>query len=188
MTKIIKTINKAAELLNKGDVGVIPTDTVYGIAARAMDINATTRLYDIKHREHKPGTVIAANIQQLIDLGVSEQILDSVSHFWPGAVSIVIDVDKNLDYLSQDVGSVAFRVVADTKTKQLLELTGPLVTSSANQPGQPTSKNISEAISYFDNTVDFYFDVGTIASHNPSTIIKIDNDQITILRDGAVKI
>ena len=100
----------------------------------------------------------------------------------------ITHTNKNLDYLSQYVGSIAFRVVADMQIKQLLELTGPLVTSSANQPGKPVSNNIDQAVTYFGDSIDFYLDMGNLANREPSTIIKIENDKIIVLRDGAVKI
>lgn len=186
--KIIYSYSQAAELLNQGHVGVVLTDTVYGLAAKCSNISATTKLYRLKNREKKPGTVIAANIQQLIDLGLPKHELQIAEQFWPGPVSIVINIGNNLEYLHQAVGSVAFRVVADPKILKLLEITGPLITSSANTPGMPTSNNITEAINYFSDTVDFYLDCGEAINKPPSTVIKIVNNEIKILRQGASKI
>jgi L-threonylcarbamoyladenylate synthase len=175
----------AARLLNQGKVGVIPTDTVYGLAAKASDIKATTQLYNLKHREQKPGTVIAASVQQLLDLGLPKQSLKTVERFWPGPVSVVIDLNNSFKYLHQGVGSVAFRVVDDKNINEFLKLTGPLITSSANQPGMPVSKNIDEAIEYFGDSIDFYLDNGEATNNLPSTIIKIVDEKIIIIRQGA---
>jgi len=187
--KIIESYNIASDTLISGGIGVIPTDTVYGIVAKASDVDAVTKLYALKNREHKPGTVIAANIQQLIKLGVPESILKKIDdRFWPGPISVVIDLTDKFDYLHQGVGGVAFRVVDNPKTKVLLEKTGPLLTSSANQPGMPTSININEAINYFGDSIDFYLDGGEITNQPPSTIIRIVDNNIEILRQGAAKI
>lgn len=183
------SIPQATAALLSGGVGVMPTDTVYGLLARAQDRRAVTRLYQLKSRERKPGTIIAANVQQLVALGVPQHYLSQVKHLWPNPLSIVIPLGKNLDYLHQDVGAGALRVVADKQLQKLLLRTGPLLTSSANQPGQPSAANIQEAWDYFKNDVDFYVDGGDLSDRAPSTIIQITSDgTTTVLRDGAVKL
>jgi L-threonylcarbamoyladenylate synthase len=175
----------AATILLDGGVGTMPTDTVYGLVARAEDIKATTRLYELKKRERKPGTVIAANIEQLVNLGVSEHDLRIAEHFWPNPISIVINLSNQLGYLHQNTGSMPFRVVASKQLGKLLEMTGPLVTSSANQPGQSVSTTIQEAKDYFQDKVDFYIDGGNLSNRPSSTIIKIVGGNVEVLRQGA---
>ncbi|GAC1499509.1 MAG: L-threonylcarbamoyladenylate synthase [Candidatus Saccharimonadales bacterium] len=179
----------AEQLLQAGVVAVIPTDTVYGVVARASDQVAVKRLYELKNRASKPGTIIAASIEQLEQLGLKHRYLKAVEQFWPGKVSIVIPTSNpELAYLYQDKHSLAVRVTADRKLLDILTITGPLLTSSANQPGQPPAENISQAKAYFGNEVDFYIDGGDLSGHAPSTIISIVDDAIQVLRPGAVKI
>lgn len=178
---------KAIELLLAGKVGVMPTDTVYGIVARAEDESATTKLYAAKHRERKPGTLIAASVEQLKELDVPEDAITKVKQWWPGALSAVLPVNGRW-YLHQGLGDLAMRVVADTGVRAVLEKTGPLITSSANQPGQPGSTTIGEAIAYFGDTVDFYVDGGDLSGKAPSTIIRPRGNDIEILRQGSVHI
>jgi len=90
------------------------------------------------------------------------------------------------DYLHQGVTSLAMRIVADPQIRELLEQTGPLITSSANQPGHPPATTVEEAIAYFDDQIDFYVDGGTIKDVLPSTIIHPTPDGIEILRQGGV--
>src|SRR5438045_3494074 len=78
----IHTTQQALAVLLDGGVGVMPTDTLYGLVARASFPQAVTRLYTLKQREHKPGTVIAADVNQLIALGLYEQDVRAVEHFW----------------------------------------------------------------------------------------------------------
>lgn len=174
------------DALQRGGVGVLPTDTVYGIVARASDQTAVSRLYELKHREHKPGTVIAASVDQLVELGIKRRYLKSVEHFWPGAVSV--EMPHQLEYLHQGTGRQAFRIPNDSALLKILEKTGPLQTSSANQPGETPAKTLEEAKQYFGETVDFYVDGGEKKHHQPSTIIRIVDDAIEIIREGAVKI
>lgn len=171
-----------------GAVGIIPTDTVYGVVARAADATAVERLYAVKNREHKPGTVIAASIDQLETLGLKRRYLTAVSQFWPGAVSVIIPCGPELDYLHQGKRSLAVRIPGPVELRSLLEQTGPLLTSSANHPGQPTAVTADQARRYFDNQIDFYTDGGDLSGHQPSTIIRVIDDAVEVLREGAVKI
>jgi len=173
--------------LNSGKIGVMPTDTVYGVVARAEDEEAVSRLYALKRREQKPGTLIAASTAQLLHLGVPREQLEKVEKWWPGSLSAVL-VMHGREYLHQGVGDIAMRVVADPDLQKLLEKTGPLLTSSANQPGEPGATNLDEAWHYFGDAVDFYVDGGTITSRVPSTIVKPSSDGVIVLRQGAVKI
>lgn len=182
-------MTRAAEaLLKPGAVGVIPTDTVYGVVARAADQQAVERLYQVKRREAKPGTIIAANIDQLVGLGLKRRYLTAVEQWWPGALSVVIPCGDELSYLHRDLRSLAVRIPDKADLLGLLETTGPLLTSSANHPGQPTAHTVAEAKDYFGDEVDFYADGGDLSDHQPSTVVRIIDDAIEVLRPGAVKI
>lgn len=177
----------ASRLLISRTIGVIPTDTVYGVVARAHDREAVTRLYELKRREHKPGTLIAASVDQLVELGFKRRYLQAVEKFWPGPVSVVIPC-MELAYLHQGVGSLAVRIPNKSELLQLLQKTGPLLTSSANQPGEPPANTVAEAQAYFGNGVDFYEDGGDLSGAQPSTVIRVVDDAIEVLRQGAVHI
>lgn len=181
--------DSAASRLNElGIIGVIPTDTVYGVVARAGDERAVARLYALKDRDSKPGTIIATDIEQLQGLGLKHRYLKAVEQFWPGAVSVIIPCGPELQYLHQGKYSLAVRVPDKPELLGLLRQTGPLLTSSANQPGQPTATTVAKAKGYFGDEVDFYIDGGDLSDHKPSTIIRIVDDAIEIIREGAVKI
>jgi len=181
----VVTFEEAARLLAKGAVGVMPTDTVYGLVAQADNESAVQRFYALKNREQKPGTLIAANTAQLLALGVPQSEIDQVAKWWPNQLSAVLTVNGR-EYLHQGVGTLAMRVVAHPKIRELLEQTDPLITSSANQPGQPPATNLDEAAAYFGDTIDFYVDGGVIADALPSTIIRPTATGIEILRQGSV--
>lgn len=179
----------ASRLRIAGAVAVIPTDTVYGVVARAEDKDATERLYQLKRREDKPGTLIAANIDQLEKLGLKRRYLTAVEQYWPGPISVIIPcADPALSYLHRGKMSLAVRLPDDKKLQILLAETGPLLTSSANQPGQPPAVSIDEAKKYFGGAPDFYIDGGDLSARQPSTIIRIVDDAIEIIRQGAVTI
>jgi L-threonylcarbamoyladenylate synthase len=177
------------QLLDPGTVGIIPTDTVYGLAARAADQDAAERLYEIKGRSDKPGTLIAADIEQLEELGLKHRYLKAVEQFWPGAVSVVIPAaNPELKYLHRGKMSLAVRIPDNKNLQKLLAQTGPLLTSSANPPGEPTADTVQQARQYFGDQVDFYLDGGDLSGRPPSTVIRIIDDAIEVLRQGAVKL
>jgi tRNA threonylcarbamoyl adenosine modification protein (Sua5/YciO/YrdC/YwlC family) len=172
-------------LLQLGEIAVIPTDTVYGVVARLEDPKAVARLYALKQRERKPGTVVAATIEQLESLGMRQQDLLKVKDFWPAALSVIVPCDDTLLYVHQGVGSLAVRIPDDEALLVLLKETGPLLTSSANQPGKPPATTVLEAQAYFGDDVSWYQDGGYIF-RDPSTVVRVIDDKIEVIREGAV--
>jgi L-threonylcarbamoyladenylate synthase len=182
-------MNQIAKYLGQpGSVGIMPTDTIYGLVARALDREAVTKLYKLKGRQDKPGTFIAMSIDQLVELGLKRRYLTAVQEFWPGALSVVVPSGHELEYLHLGTNSLAVRLPDNDDLIDLLKITGPLLTSSANLPGQPPAKNIAEAKKYFPNQVDFFIDGGDIGEQQPSTIVRVVDDAIEVLRQGAVRV
>lgn len=175
------------DLLMYGAIGVLPTDTLYGLVCRAADERAVQKLYALKHREAKPGTIIVASAEQLIELGLNAPDLDRAAAYWPGPISVLIPAtEPKLAYLTQGLPELACRIVAaPPELIELLQTTGPLLTSSANQPGEPPAATIDEARQYFSDSVDFYIGGGDKSTAEPSTLIRPNANQPEILRHGA---
>lgn len=189
MAAVFSLLNdtKLAQLVSNGAVGVLPTDTVYGLVCRAADKKAVGRLYGLKKRENKPGTVIAASVDQLVELGIKARYLKAVEQFWPNSISV--EIPNQIAYLNQSTGRQAFRIVKQpAELITLLNVTGPLLTTSANLPGEPPAGTITEAEKYFGDKLDFYVDGGDLSDREPSTLIRIVDDAVEVLREGAVKI
>jgi len=177
------------EILKNSGVGIIPTDTVYGIVCSAFDKEALDRLFKIKGRdENKPPVVLISALSDLERFGavVTKKHSEIIAKYWPGKLTIVFDIDKKFEYLDKGRG-LAVRFPSDENILNFLKQTGPLATSSANTQGQTPAKNITEAEKYFGESVDFYEDGGELDSE-PSTLVKIVGDKIEIIRQGAVKI
>lgn len=187
MAQVYKSLSEVIDDIQAGKVGVIPTDTLYGVVAKASDQQAVETLYKVKSRENKPGTLIAANIDQLVELGLKRRYLTAIEQYWPGAISVVVPTGPILEYLHQGKYSLAVRIPDDSKLREFLAETGLLLTSSANQPGKEPAKNITEAKEYFGDTVDFYVD-GSKLNNEPSTVIRVVDDAVEVLREGKVKI
>lgn len=177
-----------ANQIKNGAVGVLPTDTLYGVVCSAADETAVRRLYQLKSRDAKPGTLAAASIDQLVSLGIPRRYLVAAERYWLTSTSVVIPVGSKLGYLHQGVGSVAIRIPGDETFRRFLEQTGPLLTSSANLPGENPATTVLEAREYFGDKIDFYVDGGDLSGKAPSTIIRVVDDTVEVLREGAVKI
>ena len=190
MTHYFSSVNdpEVARLLLAGGVGVIPTDTVYGLVACAGDSTAVTKLYATKPRKLSPGTMISATHSGLAKLGFSADALQRVEHLWPASLSIVLDATNIAPYLKQQRTSLPVRVPNVPELSQLLTQTGPLMTTSANAPQQPTSTSVTMARRYFGDSIDFYVDGGDLSDRPASTIISVNPDNtIEVIRQGAVK-
>lgn len=177
------------QLIKDGGIGVLPTDTVYGLVARADLEPSIMRLYSVKARPLQPGTTIGASIQQFERLGFSYPPLAAANHYWPAPLSVVIDATDIPPYLKSDRESLPVRIPDSRELLDLLTETGALMTTSANHPGEPTATSVDAAIAYFGDEIDFYVDAGDLGERPPSTIVGFDADgQIIIYRQGAAKI
>ncbi|MDQ3159123.1 MAG: L-threonylcarbamoyladenylate synthase [bacterium] len=185
-TKVFQSLDQeVADLLKQGKVGVCPSDTIYGLFCDAKNKKAVKQLYDLKKREKKPGTIIAANVDQLVELGLKKRYLSVVKDLWPNPLSVVIPT-VDLEYLHEGVGGLAMRIPKDNALREFLEKTGAVMTSSANFNGGKPADTVQEAFDYFGDSVDFYVDGGDLSKNKPSTIIRTVDDEIEILREGAI--
>ena len=180
----------AKVLMRPGSVVVMPTDTIYGLVARALDPVAVSRLYALKDRHSKPGTMLGLDIEQLSSLGIARRYLKAVEQFWPGAVSVVIPIDNHptFSYLSQGRADLAVRIPDNSFVASVLALSGPLMTTSVNPPSLAPAENIVRAKEYFGGRVDAYFDGGDLAGRQPSTIIRVIDDSVELIRRGSVEL
>lgn len=176
-----------ADHLHADDIAVVPTDTVYGVVAVAASRSGVAKLYELKSRVAKPGTLIAASIEQLVDLGIPRRYLTAVESYWPNPISVILPSTPELDYLDMGVKTLAVRIPADAEFRKLIELTGPLMSSSANLPGESEATTITEAEQYFGDKVSLYVDGGA-RTGSPSTVIRVIDDAVEVLRQGAIHI
>jgi L-threonylcarbamoyladenylate synthase len=179
------------EILKNGGVGVIPTDTIYGLVGSALLPETVKRISALKKRaDDKAFIVLISSVEdlKLFNINLSENILEFLHKYWPGKMSL--EIFSNLPkykYLRNPDDTNAFRLPDKEDLIDLLKQTGPLVAPSANISYQPPAKNIEEAKKYFGKNVDFYEDGGELNSA-PSTLVRISGDKVEVLRQGAVVI
>ena len=175
---------EVVELLKNGAVGIIPTDTIYGVATCLFNQESVERLYQIKRREKtKPVGTILINDPFQIEHITEPKELRMAQVYWPGPTSVIIPVSHKLDYAHKGYDSLPFRIPAVKELSELIAQTGPLATSSANFSGQPPATTLQDAISNFRELVDFYVDGGDLSLHKPSKIIRFDDSgEVEIIR------
>jgi len=174
----MKKINfdQAALLLKVGKIGVLPTDTIYGIHASAFDKQAIEKIYKIRERDkNKPLIILISDVSDIekFDIKISQKEKEVLANLWPNPVSIVLK-------------QKAFRVPKHDKLLELLNKTGPLVSTSVNKQGEKPAETTKEAFSIFGDKIDFYIDEGKLTSE-PSTLLAFENGEVKILREGKYK-
>lgn len=179
-------------ILKNGGIGILPTDTIYGIVCSALNSNSVEKIYQLRKRNPKKPLIILISSEKNLEefkIFPNIKIKKELKKVWPGKTSVIMDCfDDTFDYLTRGSNSLAFRVPRERWLRRFLDLTGPLVAPSANFEGESAAKNIWQAQNFFADKVDFYVDFGDMKSE-PSTIIKIEKDgSINVLRAGAVKI
>lgn len=190
--KFRKLKKEITPVIHHGGVGILPTDTLYGIVGSALMKDAVERIYELRKRNpKKPMIVLISSLDDLEIFGIftNQQQKKFLKKIWPGKVSVVLECNKeSLVYLHRGEKSLAFRVPAEKWLRKFLKKTGPLVAPSANIEGKNPAVTKDEAKKYFGESVDFYVDLGELKSA-PSTIIRLDDDgNFSVLREGAMNL
>lgn len=185
-------ITEAVEALRRGELVVLPTDTVYGVAADAFSPAAVGRLLEAKGRGREvPTPVLVPSARTLEGLAASvpQVARDLVDAFWPGALTLVLRQAPTLAWdLGDTKGTVAVRMPLDPVALAVLEQTGPLAVSSANRSGLPPALDAAEAARQLGTAVDVYLDGGPCGEPVPSTIVDLTGDTPVVLRQGALSL
>lgn len=194
-TGLLSGMRQAKVALGRGELAVIPTDTVYGIAADAFNPKGVAALLAAKGRERDtPPPVLIANQAAMYALAVdipdlAKKLADA---FWPGALTMVLRSQPSLSWdLGETKGTVALRIPDHKIALAVLEEVGPLAVSSANLHGEPAAVTAQQAFDYFQDAVPAYLDAGASPKGQASTIldltpIQAGEEQVRVLRKGAI--
>ncbi|MGW0182541.1 L-threonylcarbamoyladenylate synthase [Nocardia sp. NPDC003345] len=180
----------ATSALRAGRLVVMPTDTVYGLAADAFDSAAVASLLGAKGRGRDMPVPVLVGSWNTIDglvFSVRPQARDLIRAFWPGGLSVVVQQAPSLAWdLGDARGTVMLRMPLHPVALELLQEVGPLAVSSANISGRPAAANAEQAREQLGSVVGVYLDGGPAEHATPSTIVDLTGDQPRILREGAV--
>ncbi|MGM7666190.1 L-threonylcarbamoyladenylate synthase [Microbacterium sp. A93] len=199
--QLLAGMRHARQAIARGELIVLPTDTVYGVAADAFAPAAVRRLLEVKGRgRSQPPPVLVANQSALAALveSIPEPVQRLVDEFWPGGLTIVLPAQPSLSWdLGDTLGTVAVRMPDLRLALELLEETGPLAVSSANLTGKAAAVSAADAQRMLKDGVSVYLDAGFSETGIASTIIDATSlvrrgpddptePRVRILREGAI--
>jgi L-threonylcarbamoyladenylate synthase len=205
-SELLAGMRLARRAIGSGELVVIPTDTVYGVAADAFSADAVQRLLDAKGRERtSPPPVLIPGIPTLDALAaeVPDAVRSLVAEFWPGGLTVILRAQPSLQWdLGETRGTVALRMPANRIALELLSETGPLAVSSANLSGMPSATTAQAAEEMLGDRVAVYLDggeagteyeaIGERAGDTSSTIVDATglgadgSGELRIVRAGVV--
>ncbi|WP_432536471.1 L-threonylcarbamoyladenylate synthase [Kineococcus arenarius] len=183
-------LSAAENAVKRGEVVVLPTDTVYGIGADAFSPAAVRKLLEAKGRgRDMPPPVLVPEVRTVDGLAsaVPFAVRELMDAFWPGALTIVCRAQPSLTWdLGETHGTVALRMPLHPVALELLKRTGPLAVSSANLSGRPAATTVQEAVDQLGSSVRVYLDGGPSPKGAPSTIVDASDGPLRVLRAGAL--
>jgi L-threonylcarbamoyladenylate synthase len=182
----------AADAISRGELVLMPTDTVYGVAADAFTPAAVAGLLAAKNRGRAmPVPVLIGEASTLagLVLRVPPVATTLAQEFWPGGLTLVVEHSPSLAWdLGDAEGTVAVRLPDDDLARDLLRRTGPLAVSSANRSGRPAATTAQEAVDQLGDHAAVVLDGGPRASSGASTIVDCSGPVPRVLRVGAVPV
>ena len=192
--ELLSGMRLARAAIGRGELVVMPTDTVYGIAADAFQPSAVKALVEAKGRTlAAPPPVLVPGIQTLDALAehVPDSVRALVDAFWPGPLTVILPARSTLDWdLGETRGTVALRMPDDRIALELLSETGPLACSSANLTGQPPARTGAEAFEALGEAVAVVLDAGergeTASTIIDATTLDRPEGRLRIVREGVI--
>lgn len=196
-------VHQSIAALDRGEVVVVPTDTVYGLAVSPKIPGAIDRVVALKGRERTaPPPFLVGGVDQVWPLlaegSQTPELVALINTFWPGGLTMVLPVNPELDWdIGETHGTIALRMPNEPVLLELLRFHGPLAVTSANLTGEPPCESAYTALNVFGDRVGVYLDAGRRGSDSgdqiPSTIIDVTNliaggAGIRIIRSGAVSV
>ncbi|HTZ11599.1 MAG TPA: L-threonylcarbamoyladenylate synthase [Candidatus Margulisiibacteriota bacterium] len=192
MTRVVKIdlaridehlIQEAAKALASGGLVILPTETVYGIAANMSDNKAVERLYKVKERPRdKPFSLLIDQKMQIEDFAraIPTAAYKLIDKFWPGPLTLVLKSTRE--------GTVGMRMPDHIVALKVVAFSGvPVICPSANLSGEPAPKTFGEALKAFGGKADFAIDAGASRLGIESSVVDLTVDPLLVLREGAIK-
>lgn len=187
-----KELEFLADELKNGKIFILPTSTLYGICANALDVNAVERVYNIKKRDKsKPMIVLINNLDMLKKLVINLNDMHEkiISKFWPGPLTIVFRKSNLLpSIVTAKKNSIAVRMDSSDIVNELVNISRvPVIAPSANVSGNLNIDSIENLDKEVFEKVDYIIDIGKLEEIQESTLIVVEDGKIKILREGKIK-
>ncbi|HEV2074028.1 MAG TPA: L-threonylcarbamoyladenylate synthase [Thermomicrobiales bacterium] len=186
-----RALETAIATMQGGGVIAFPTDTVYGIGASLSHRDALTRVYDIKGRSHEKPLPVLVSRADVIDRLANQpdpELLRLASHFWPGPLTIILKAGDTLptEVIAPD-GTFGVRIPDHSIALTIAQHNGgAIAVSSANRSGEPPACHAEEILQALGGEIDVILDGGIAPRSLASTVIRREDDTITVIREGAI--
>ena len=181
-------IDKIVEIINSSGLVISPTDTVYGIMGDALNKESIKNVYDVKHRDYKkPLILLMSSIDMIKEytLDISEDEMNLMKKFYPGCMTLLLKRNSKVDDMICNNGEyVGVRIPDNKDLLSIIEKLGrPVFSTSCNISGNDVVRSVDEIDEEIISKVDYIYDGGYIDSVS-STVVRIDNGEVVILREG----
>ncbi len=191
MSNLSISITRAVQILRDGGVIALPTDTLYGISANALDPDAAAKVFGVKDRgERSPLPIFVSDPGNLYKYGrdIPDVALRLAEVFWPGKLTIVVSKSDLIpDVVSGGLDTVGLRIPDHPSPREIVaQLGAPITATSANVSGKPALTAAQDVVAELGSRLDLVLDGGVLAPSAPSTVIDATADPPRILREGAL--
>ena len=184
-------LSDALAALNRGDVIVFPTETLYGLGADALNFTAVEKVFQLKGRDpHNPFPVLVSDRAMLDSLvteipPLAEKLM---AYFWPGPLTLVLPARADIPRpLVNATGGIGVRISGQPIATEIVRILGrPLTASSANPSGQAGARTVAQAIAYFSGKIDIFVNGGELTSLTGSTVAEVTANKLKIIRAGDI--
>ncbi len=188
-----KIVDKAYRIIRECGLVVSGTDTVYGLLTSPYSDECVLKLYKAKERPlDKPLPILASSVKAVLGIvEVDSKTKAFLKSIWPGPVTVILRVKENIfsKYVSRSEEYIGFRVPATPIVRLIAERNGGFVTgTSANISGKPAPTTVEEAVKQLGDRVDLYIDLGLAPLKNPSTVIRVTDNGIEVVREGVLSL
>ena len=173
----VNNIEDTIKRLRNGEVGIIPSDTIYGISSLVTE-EAMERIYEIKERPQSKKLIVLSDKNSLESLGLI--VPDEILSLWPSPLTVILP--------TKDGDTLAVRVPDDKYLLTLLSETGPLFSTSVNISGKPSLETFEEIYPVFSDRVDFIVRKENIVKGESSTLLDATKKPCRVIRQGAYKV
>ena len=189
----MRELDHAADILMSGGTVIFPTDTVLGLGAHALKKDAIEKIYEIKGRDrNKPINILISDIDKQASLveplnKIEEKLAET---FWPGPLTLILKLKEsniNLYNFTKSDGTIGIRIPKSEIAREIIRKSGGIVaTTSVNLSGDEPAILVSEINPIIKEKVDYIINQNESSTREPSTVVKVEDETINILRQGAL--
>ena len=188
----LNKLKEPAKIIKEGGIVIFPTETVYGIGTNGFDEKSIRKIYEIKRRDfNKPISLLIGSMDMVEEVAkdISDLEYSLMEKFFPGPLTIILKKRKKVpDILTANGNTVGIRMPSGIVARKLIEYAGvPIATPSANISGRPSGTNVNDIKRDFEGKVDAIIDNGESKLGIASTIVKVVENKVNILREGSIK-